>query len=72
MTFEQWMRIGIENRWVLPPTCYSHDGVPTSEEEEQQFDQGQDPCINVMRVCEPVYWQDIYDNTTSMQWRDIK
>lgn len=72
ITFEEWLKIGIENEWVIPPVCYSHDGIPTSADEQQQFEIGFDPCVHIMRVCDPDDWQDIYDNTTSMQWRDTK
>ena len=72
MTFDEWMQIGIEQKWVLPATCFSHDGVPTSEEEDKQFEKGFDPCIHVVRVCDPVDWLDIYNNTASMGWRDYK
>ena len=49
MDFEEWLRIGIENGWAGPPVCYTHDGLPTSEAEDTEFEES-DPCIHVIRL----------------------
>lgn len=49
--FEQWIRWGWEQGWVSPIVCNSHDGVPMSEAEEEEWEEG-DPCIHVVRLYE--------------------
>lgn len=47
--FEAWVKTGIENGWVGPPICYTHDGLPTSELEDEEFSSG-DPCVHILRL----------------------
>ena len=49
MDFEEWIRIGIENGWAGAPVCYTHDGLPTTAEEDEEFETG-DPCIHIVRL----------------------
>ena len=49
--FEEWLRIGVENGWCGPSVCYTHDGLPTSEAEDNEFEES-DPCIHVIRLYE--------------------
>ena len=32
--FDLWLKYGIEQGFCGPPVCYTHDGIPTSEEED--------------------------------------
>ena len=47
-TFNEWMKVGIDLGFVGPPVCYVHDGVPTSQAENDELDEG-DPCIHIIR-----------------------
>lgn len=52
-TFEQqleWYQHGIKMKWIGPVTCDTHEGVGLTEAEEQEFEDGGDPCIRVLRV----------------------
>lgn len=49
--FEEWLRTGVENGWCGPSVCYTHDGLPTSEAEDNEFEEN-DPCIHVIRLYE--------------------
>jgi hypothetical protein len=49
-TFNEWINQGIAQQWCGPPVCYTHDGTPTSEAEEEQFDEGFDLCIHIVRL----------------------
>lgn len=48
--FDEWLRHGIEQGWVGPPVCETHDGTPVSQPEIDEFENGDDPCITIMRV----------------------
>lgn len=51
MTFNEWLAQGIEEGWVGPAVCYTHDGLPLSEAEDEEFQEG-DPCIHILRLYE--------------------
>lgn len=52
MTHEEWITYGVKQGWVTAPVCYTHDGLPTRENEEADFDEGFDPCVFIMRLTE--------------------
>ena len=51
MDFSEWMKYGIDNGFAGPAVCYTHDGLPTSRDEDIEFDEG-DPCIHIVRLYE--------------------
>ena len=51
MDFDEWLARGYKNGWVGVPVCSTHDGVPTTASEDEEFEEG-DPCIHVLRVYE--------------------
>jgi hypothetical protein len=51
MDFEEWLRQGIENGWCGPSVCYTHDGLPTTVAEDEEFEES-DPCIHIIRLYE--------------------
>jgi hypothetical protein len=75
VTFEEWIKIGLEQNWCSVPLCETHDGVPYTKEEEQQWEDGGDPCIHVIRLYDspedkteaeaghsPSQWRNHYSN----------
>ena len=52
MTFEEWLEVGYVQGWIGPSICQTHDGVPLTPEEEEEFDGGGDPCVHVLRLYE--------------------
>jgi hypothetical protein len=71
MTFNEWITYGIEKGWCGPPVCYTHDGLPMSEQEYAEFDEGQDPCTHVVRMYEDIDMKkEIEDNHSPSQWRN--
>lgn len=71
LAFEEWIAYGIEKGWCGPPVCSTHDGLPMSEQEDSGFDEGQDPCIHVVRMYEDVDTkQEIENNHSPSQWRN--
>jgi hypothetical protein len=51
--FDEWIRVGIANGWCGPAVCYTHDGLPTTEAEDTEFEES-DPCIHIVRLYEDV------------------
>lgn len=49
LTFEDWVTYGMAEGWVGPAVCYTHDGLPMSAEEVDEFEEG-DPCISIIRL----------------------
>lgn len=51
MTFLEWLKIGMDEGWVGPPVCETHDGLPMSDEEYTIMEvDGEPPCINILRI----------------------
>ncbi len=49
--FYAWLVSGIEKGWISDPFCYTHDGDPyMTEEEEQEWEDGGDPCSHVVKL----------------------
>lgn len=71
MNFDEWMRIGIENRWCGPAVCYTHDGLPTSSQEDDEFEDGNDPCLHIIRLYEDEqHAAAIEDSHSPSVWRN--
>ena len=71
MTFDEWITYGIEKGWCGPPVCYTHDGLPMSEQEYTEFDEGQDPCTHIVRMYEDIDMKkEVEDNHSPSQWRN--
>lgn len=71
MIFDDWLKTGIQNNWISPPVCHTHDGLPTSHHEDQQFEEGDDPCIHILRLYEDsIHKLLVEDNHPPAIWRN--
>ena len=52
MDFFEWRDLGIANKWISEPFCDTHDTGYMTEEEQQEWENGNDPCMVVFRVWE--------------------
>lgn len=52
MTFEEWLKTGRDNKWISSPVCSTHDGIPMTETENAEWEEGGDPCAHVLRLYE--------------------
>jgi len=69
MTFDEWVKVGFDNGWVGAPICETHDGLPTTASEDEEFEEG-DPCVNIMRVYESTdVMTDVEANHSPSVWR---
>ena len=49
--FIAWLQEGIDEGWVSAPFCNTHNGDPyMTEEEEQEWENGGDPCLFVVKL----------------------
>jgi hypothetical protein len=70
VSFTDWMAYGIEQGWCGPPVCYTHDGLPMSEDEEAEFEE-HDPCIHIVRMYEDGEHKSAIESAHSpSQWRN--
>lgn len=51
--FIAWFSHGVEQGWISPPSCAPHDGIPMNEIEEEEYEEGYDPCLFIVRVWGP-------------------
>ena len=69
--FDDWLEIGLKNGWMTPPLCYTHDGIPTTPDEDQAFEDGDDICIHIMRLyANPQEKADCEENHSPAVWRN--
>jgi hypothetical protein len=50
VNLEPWITTGIDNGWISRPVCSTHDGVPTTHDEDVEWEEGGDPCIYAVRL----------------------
>lgn len=75
ISFDDWIAVGIKKGWCGPPVCYVHDGLPTTQSDDEAWDNGDDPCIHVIRLYEdeeqklavelnhsPSVWRNVFTN----------
>ena len=51
--FFKWIEEGIKSGFCLPAECETHEGVDLVDWEEDEFDEGLDPCVTVIRLLGP-------------------
>lgn len=71
VSFDEWMKIGITEGYTGAPICSTHDGIPMTPEEEQEFEEGGDPCVHVLRLYESLEDKaSIEENHSPSIWRN--
>lgn len=71
MEFQDWIKVGLEKGWCSVPLCETHDGVPYTKSEEQQWEEGGDPCIHVIRLYDsPEDKIEAEEGHSPSQWRN--
>lgn len=48
--FNAWITKGIEKGWCSEVVCDTHDGVPMSVEETEEWQDGNDFCVPIVRL----------------------
>ncbi len=52
MDFFEWRDLGLANKWISEPFCDTHDSGYMTDEEAEEWDNGNDPCMMVFRIWE--------------------
>jgi len=52
MTFEEWWQFGVAQKWCGQIVCTTHDTVPMSDDEIDDWQAGNDICLHAVRVYE--------------------
>jgi hypothetical protein len=69
MTYEEWIAAGLEAGFCGPAVCSTHDGVPTTQAEDEEFEEG-DPCVHIVRLYEsPEIKAEVEANHAPSVWR---
>lgn len=50
----EWLNIGITNGWCTLPVCGTHQGIPGTPEEDDEWEEGGDPCQVVLRIWDQI------------------
>lgn len=67
---DDWIEYGVQMGWCSPPVCEPHDGTPISEEEADQYEQGEDPCVHILRLYNDAeHRKAIEDFSSQAVWR---
>lgn len=70
MSFADWLFVGIESGFCGPAVCSTHDGVPTTAEDDEEFELGGDPCVFVIRPYETAQEKiEVEANHSASTWR---
>lgn len=48
--FWHWVKHGERKGWITGPVCATHDGIPGTDEENEEWEEGHDPCQHVLRL----------------------
>lgn len=66
----EWLHTGLVNGYVTPPMCYTHEGLPTLPEEDAELDAGYDPCLTILRLCEPFEFSEVLAHQKMKAWEE--
>jgi len=70
VSFDEWLAYGMEQNWAGPAVCATHDGTPSSEDEDAAWDEGEDPCQHIVRLYEsPEVKAEVEANHAPSVWR---
>jgi len=69
-SFEEWLEFGWKQGWISGPCCSTHDGTPSTEAEDAEWEDGGDPCIHVIRLYESEFHKkQVERNSPPAVWR---
>lgn len=67
--FDTWLRAGLQAGFCGPAVCFTHDGLPTSEVEDDEWETG-DPCLHILRLySDDIMRKQVEHNHSPSVWR---
>jgi len=68
--FDDWLRFGIVTGFCGPPVCTTHDGIPSTIEEDDMWEESGEVCIHMMRLyADAATKQGVEENHSPSTWR---
>ena len=52
MNIHEWIAYGIKNKYCSAAVCDTHEGLPRTEKESDEWDEGGDTCVYGLRLYE--------------------
>lgn len=69
-TYQEWLEYGLAFGFCGPVVCITHDGYPTTREEDRLYENGDDACIAMIRPYpDAATRQQIEENHAPSVWR---
>lgn len=73
MEYREWIELGMTNGWCGPVVCYTHDGMPSSEHEDDAYYEGDDICLHIVRMYEnQEHKEQVEEHHSPSMWRKGK
>lgn len=70
MTYDEWHALGVNRDWVGAAVCATHDGVPTTAGEDNAHEEGEDPCVHILRLYPDTATKlQVEENHSPSMWR---
>lgn len=70
MTFDEWLQQGYQAGFCGPDVCITHDGMPTTADEDAAMEEGEDHCAHILRLYEDAEMkQAVEANHPPSKWR---
>lgn len=67
MTRDEWLKLGYNLGYCGNTHCYTHYGAPMSKSEQQDFEDGSDWCITMLRIYDGPEQRDQVENIGHLQ-----
>lgn len=50
MPLHLWLALGVRRGFCTEPVCSTHAGLPSTDEEDADWEAGLDPCVPAVRL----------------------
>lgn len=56
MDIKEWLEYGVSKGYCSPQFCDTHEGMPMTDREVAVWENGDDPCVAMVRLGNPEDW----------------
>lgn len=50
LSYYEWVKYGMDKGWCSEAVCVTHDGLPSTDSEMDEWEDGSDPCEFALRL----------------------